>query len=141
MTTSLRVLIADEDAASRAAIATSLEGAGHAVEVAASNTAAMARLRRESFDVLIFDVWASYLPGITLYATAKEFNESIDGIVVTAVPTLESLKECRRAGIQEYFLKPIGYPGAIADAVERIAEKIQRWRVTERALATACGQR
>ena len=125
-----RVLIVDDDAATRVGLAELLTAAGYDTRAAASFEEGLRALRTETPDLLIADVRLGAFNGLQLLVSSPR---QIPAIIITgfADPVLES--DARQHGA-EYVLKPVS-PTVLLEMVRRrlaqIAESrfetLRRW--------------
>lgn len=120
-----RVLIVDDHAASRDAIADILRRAGHVVEQCASAAEAVAALSRQPFDVVITDLNMPGMSGLDLVRHINRQQIRTRVIMVTAYATVASAVEAMRHGAFDYIEKPFD-----AAQLERlVAEALRHNRV------------
>jgi signal transduction histidine kinase/ActR/RegA family two-component response regulator len=108
---SVRVLVVDDDADSRALLRMLLESAGATVDTAASADEALERMREQRPDVLISDVG---MPGKDGYALVRELRadprigrDAIAAIAVTGQARPQDRVRILRAGFQAHLVKPV----------------------------------
>ena len=80
------MLIADDDAACVAAIVPILEGAGYDVEVAATGTEALEKMRGEHVDCLLLNLRLPVLSGSELYAQLVAAGRTVPTVLMTGGP-------------------------------------------------------
>ena len=92
MSTQGTMLVVDDDAINRALLATSLEEAGYAVEIAEDGLQAMQRLCARPFDVVLLDLLMPRMDGFQVLERMKADNtlQHIPVIVVSAQDEMES---------------------------------------------------
>jgi DNA-binding NtrC family response regulator len=112
-----RVLVVDDDRATRAGLAELLEHAGYDVISTESFHDALSILRTKPPDLLITDVRLHEYNGLQLVIAR---GDSVPAIVITGHvdPVLE--QEARRQGA-EYILKPVN-PGQLLDLVTEVLD-------------------
>ena len=115
--TSLRVLVAEDNAVNRKLIARLLEKRGHRVVTATDGKQALATLDRERIDLVLMDVQMPEMDGIE--ATAEIRQRERDGrrfaargqripiIALTASAMKSDEERCLAAGMDAYVAKPI----------------------------------
>ena len=105
-----RVLVVDDHAVNRQAIALVLAPLGITPETAASAEEGLERLARESFDVVLMDVYMPDMDGREatrrLRAEAGP-NQFVPVIAITASATERDWEACRAAGMDGHVAKPI----------------------------------
>ncbi len=108
----LRVLLVDDSEEGRALVEAYLASAGVALEPAADAPAALARLQRTTFDVILMDL---HLPGMDGFAATRELRrlEKESGANPTPIVALsadvlpETVEQAMRCGFTEHLAKPI----------------------------------
>ena len=67
-----RILIAEDERATRHLLSKILEKAGYEVEVALDGEAALAALRARPFDLMLLDVWMPGMSGLEVLAAMRD---------------------------------------------------------------------
>jgi len=106
-----RVLIADDQWNVCEALRLLLKSDGYELEMASSPEAALALLRRESFDLLLLDLnytrdTTSGREGLDLLTGAHEIQPELPLIVMTAWSTLDLAIQAMRRGACDFIQKP-----------------------------------
>ena len=104
---SKHLLIVEDEASLRSAIAERLAGEGFVVEEAESGEQAVARLEEFAFDVVITDIILPGMDGIELLGKIRQRFADQIMIVMTAYATLDTAVRALRAGAYDYVIKPI----------------------------------
>jgi putative two-component system response regulator len=102
-----RVLIVDDDATMRRAIARFLGDRGYDVQECASGTAALALLRNASFVVLLCEVRMPGMSGVDLVPRALELDGNLAVLMLTAVNEANAATEALTRGALDYLVKPV----------------------------------
>jgi CheY-like chemotaxis protein len=66
-----RILVADDDAATRHGISRLLENAGFEVSEAADGIAALNAIQEKQFDLVFLDIWMPHLSGLEVLARIR----------------------------------------------------------------------
>lgn len=101
-----RVLVADDEAAVRELLMTSLSLADYGVETVADGRSALNRLQRERFDLLITDVRMPGLDGLALTREVRRLLPALPVIIVTGYSTESTAVEALNLGVAGYLRKP-----------------------------------
>jgi signal transduction histidine kinase/CheY-like chemotaxis protein len=122
----MSVLVVDDDADARELARTALASAGAEVVTADDGNAALARLDRRRFDVLVCDIAMPQYDGLTLLTMIRE-RERPDGrstpaVAVTAYAGEASRAAAASAGFDGFLSKPYEFADLI-DAVARLRSK------------------
>jgi DNA-binding NtrC family response regulator len=102
-----RILIVDDEANIRTALAKVLAKLGHVVKTAATVEEALQSLRDGRFQIVISDLRMPGGDGLHLLREAKGIDPMIDVIMMTAYGTIESAVEAMKQGAYDYIEKPI----------------------------------
>jgi PAS domain S-box-containing protein len=132
---SLRVLLAEDNAVNQRLAVKLLEKRGHHVVVAANGVEALAALEKHDFDLVFMDVQMPEMDGLEATAVIRE-KEKISGkhqpiIALTAHAMKGDREKCIAGGMDGYLTKPIR-PQELDDLLENY--------ISRRAGATATGE-
>jgi len=118
-----KILLVDDDAATRAGLMELLTGAGYDARAASTFEEGMRALRADTPDLLIADVRLGAFNGLQLLVSSPR---SVPAIVITgfADPVLES--DARQHGA-DYVLKPV-MPSVLLDMVRRRLAQVETSR-------------
>jgi DNA-binding NtrC family response regulator len=105
------VLIVDDDAALRRAVATALTDLGHVAAQAEDGEAALAWLARHRADAVLLDLRMPGMDGMEVLRRLRARTDAPPIAVLTAVPTSENTIEAMRLGAADHLAKPIGRDG------------------------------
>ena len=97
-------------------------------EVLKAETAekALEILKNEQIFMVITDLQLNDMSGVDLCKHVREMNPVCFIIAITGHQSLFQLIECRSAGFDNYFLKPVDFD-VLADTVENNWKTIERW--------------
>ena len=103
---SLRVLVIEDDAASRQAIAEALRESLHTVFEAADGPAGLEIALKESLDAVVLDLKLPRMDGIRLLSKLREAKQ-VPVIVVSARRTTDDRVEALELGADDFLTKPV----------------------------------
>src|ERR671936_1387502 len=103
---SKHVLLVEDEAPLRQAVAEQLLDRGYQVEQADSGEVAVARLAEFAFDIIITDLRLPGLDGSTVLETAVKRYPDIIAIVVTGFGTVKDAVEAIKRGAWDFVNKP-----------------------------------
>jgi len=112
-----KILVADDDRATRHMLKGVLGEAGYDVSVAVDGNAALKKVRAGVFDLLLTDVWMPGMNGLELLARLREEPNRPRTIVMTSDDTSEVMLRAIREQAYHYFRKPVD-PGAVVELVK-----------------------
>lgn len=118
-----RVLVVDDDAGLLSVMVLSLKHRGYDVEQALDGPGAIQILNeRPPFSVLVTDLMMPGMTGIELLREARQIDDHLEVVVVTAAPDLETaITALRENGAYDYLLKPFESMSQLLLAIERAA--------------------
>ncbi len=101
-----RILVVDDERSMRELLAIVLRREGYEVLLADCGRAAVSTLEREPVDILISDIKMPDLSGVEVLRAAKQIDQDILGIMITAFASTDSAVEAMRLGACDYLSKP-----------------------------------
>src|SRR5262249_32117236 len=117
-----RILIVDDEANARTALAELLRDHGYAVETAADGFKALPKLDEFNPDLLLTDLKMPGMDGIELMRRAREADPERAVVVMTAYGAVETAVAAMRQGAADYLTKPINLD-ELAVVIERALER------------------
>jgi CheY-like chemotaxis protein len=102
-----RILVVDDDRSTRHLMRLQLRSAGYVVETAADGAAALARIRRKKFDLVLLDVWMPGMDGLELLERLRDEPSQPKVVVMTADDTSATLLRAIRQRAYRYVTKPV----------------------------------
>nr|MBK7068578.1 sigma-54-dependent Fis family transcriptional regulator [Deltaproteobacteria bacterium] len=121
-----RILVVDDEATARRALATLLTDEGYEVAMASSGEEALEQVSKAPPDILLTDVRMSGIDGIELLTRARAMEPGLAVVVMTAFGTVRDAVQAMRAGAEHYVTKPIDFDElgmVLARVLERRAER------------------
>ena len=101
-----RLLVVDDDHAVCRAIALNLRAEGYDVDHATSAPAALERLQRTPYDVMLCDIRMPEISGLELLRKALAIDEQVAVIMLTGVLDAATATTALRGGALDYVTKP-----------------------------------
>lgn len=131
-----RVLVVDDEANARSALASLLTDDGYLVEQAEDGQAGLERLTSFAADVVLSDLRMPRLDGLSLLKRAKEDGLDAAFVMMTAFGSIETAVEAMRLGAENYLVKPVD-ANAVSIVLQKVIEtqKLRREAATLRARA------
>ena len=102
-----KILVLDDVADAVVLIQKILGRKGHDVAGFTEEEQAIAHARSKPVDLLILDIKLKKLSGLEVLQEIKKTNPAVKAIMLTGYPTLETAREAKELGAQEYCIKPI----------------------------------
>ena len=103
------LLVEDKDVL-REMVSTALKKAGHTVEEAPDGKTALAKIRARRFPVIVTDLKLPGPSGLELLRAAKELDESVAVIVMTAYGSIDDAVLAMKEGALDFIQKPFEIP-------------------------------
>ena len=104
---SKRVLVVDDEAASRTGLQALLEGRGYRVEVAATGGEALEKAQSFRPAVVIADLVMPRMDGLELVRSLQEEAPFAVTILLTGQGSIETAVQAMKAGVYDYLTKPV----------------------------------
>jgi CheY-like chemotaxis protein len=121
------VLFVDDDALIREIFNDAFSGIGYTVRLAESAEEALEMLRHEFVQVMFLDLNLPKMNGLDLCRHVKKDNPTAIIYALTGYASLFELINCREAGFDDYFVKPMKIE-ILLKAAEDAFQRIERWR-------------
>jgi len=127
-----RILVVDDDADTRRALARLLEGLGHEVEQAGDAEEALARLGAFDPALVVTDHMMPGMSGIELIRMLRDRLPDTDVILITGTDDMQTAVDAMKNGAYDYLPKPLD-----VDAFEEVVERCFRDRRARAATSPA----
>ncbi len=114
-----RILVVDDEANARTALAELLRDQGFEVEMAADAFKALGKLEAFSPHIVVTDLQMPGMDGIDMLGKIREYDDSIGIVVMTAFADVATAVKAMRAGAADYLTKPIDFDELIV-VIERV---------------------
>ena len=129
---SARILLVEDEALVSDLVRLNLEHAGYAVEAVDSGTAAIDRLEKNPYDLVLLDVMLPGADGYTVARRARQMKVMTPILMLTARGETPAKVEGFEAGADDYLTKPFAMPELLA----RVKALIRR-HTTPRGIPTS----
>lgn len=117
-----KILVVDDEREVRELLYDFLSAEGFEVSTANDGVDAFEIFQKDNFPIVITDIRMAKMDGITLLKKIKEISPLTTVIIITAYPSVESVKEAIFAGAYDYIAKPFDVD-AIKIVVKRAVER------------------
>lgn len=119
-TSSMNILVVEDDEALRDALLITLEAAGHRPTGADGGPAALAAIDKQSFHMVVSDLRMSPMDGLQLLGEIRSRRPGLPVLLMTAFGDVDKAVAAMRGGACDFMLKPFE-PKALLDQIERYA--------------------
>jgi CheY-like chemotaxis protein len=124
---SKKILVVDDEKAILALLKQSFSRDGYEVKTAQSGKEALNILENESIHVMFIDLNMPEMDGIELCREIKKLVPMTVLYAITGYASIFQLAECREAGFEDFFKKPVNIATLRQNAASAF-EKVERWR-------------
>jgi PAS domain S-box-containing protein len=118
-----RILIVDDEKSIRLTLSAFLKDQGYEVVAAADVAAAMVLMGEGDVDVLLTDIILPQTSGMELLRRVHEAHPSVQVIVMTGEPTVDTASEAVRAGAADYLVKPVSKAAVVKSVAGAVRVK------------------
>jgi len=120
--TEKKILVADDDRATRFAISSMLKKAGYAVTAVKDGTQALRNIQQTGFDLAFLDIWMPGLTGLEVLARVRAGESNPKIVIMTSDGTPETVLRAIREQAYEYLIKPFA-PNEVVDVAQRALQQ------------------
>lgn len=113
-----RLLVVEDDTSVRTTVVTFLELEGYTVDSVSSTREALARLDRETYQIVLSDIYLDERTGLDVLQAARATNPHCAVILMTGRGTIETVMRATQGGAFDYIAKPF--------ELDRLLEVIER---------------
>ena len=104
----MKILIVDDEELSLSSVKRVLKWRGiRDVEACDNGREAIARIRRENFDIVLLDLLMPDVDGMQVLDATKPFCPGTEFIILTAVDDIQTTVRAMRQGAYDYLVKPV----------------------------------
>ncbi|HEV8550762.1 MAG TPA: sigma-54 dependent transcriptional regulator, partial [Polyangiaceae bacterium] len=102
-----KILVVDDEASARTALAELLRQEGYEVETAGDGFKALGRMTEFEADLVLTDLNMPGMDGVELLRKVKETNHELPVVLMTAFGGVETAVSAMREGAADYLMKPL----------------------------------
>ncbi len=125
-----KVLVVDDEVPILEMLVETFTMAGYTVRTAENAEAALKILKEETIMVMFLDIRLPGMSGIELCRRIREADQISIIHAFTGYSTIYGLLECRAAGFDDFFVKPVETE-LLLKAADDAFEKLERWKAHE----------
>ena len=118
-----QILIIDDEALIRRALADFLTEAGYGTAMAANGAEGLTKVRADPFDAVLVDLRMPQVDGLEVVTTLHAERPELPVVVVSGTGVLSDAVEAIRRGAWDYITKPVLDIDEITVVVERVMER------------------
>jgi CheY-like chemotaxis protein len=125
--TEKKILVVDDEKLIRDLFEQAFSRAGYAVQTVESAEDALEVMKKTPISVLFLDLNLPGMNGIELCRQISKNWPMAISHAVTGYASLFEIHDCREAGFEDYFTKPVNLSDLLA-AAEHAFKKLERWK-------------
>jgi CheY-like chemotaxis protein len=122
-----KILVVDDEKSVRNLFASAFGEAGYDVQLAENGQAALNILRGQEIELIFLDLKLFGMNGIELCRQIRKTKPIAIICAITGWSGLFEIEECREAGFDDYFTKPVSLD-MLFKTVGDAFEKLDRWK-------------
>ena len=122
-----KILVVDDEKSIRDLFASAFSDAGYDVHLAENGEAALDILSGQEIELIFLDLKLFGMNGIELCRQIRKTRPITIIYAITGWSGLFEIEECREAGFDDYFKKPIPLD-ILFKSIEDAFEKLDRWK-------------
>jgi CheY-like chemotaxis protein len=122
-----KILVVDDESAIRELFSEVLAMGGYAVQTAESAEEALEIIEKTPYWVYFLDLNLPGMNGVELCRQVRKRFPMAIAYAVTGYASLFELSECRDAGFEDYYTKPVNIADLV-DAAGQAFNKLDRWK-------------
>jgi DNA-binding response OmpR family regulator len=122
-----KILIIDDETSVRELFTGVFTDEDYEVITTEDGNLALDILKRDNIDVIFLDLKLFGMNGIDLCRQIREMKPMSMIFAITGWASLFEIEECRQAGFDDYFEKPLDMD-MLTDAVAEAIKKLDRWK-------------
>lgn len=121
-----RILVVDDEQPIRDLLSQAFASMDYEVDTAADGQEALDMVAQHGVQLVFMDLKLPGLDGLELCRRIRRFNPLAIIFAMTGYPSLFELSDCREAGFDDYFRKPVKLQ-VLSRAAEQAFERLERW--------------
>jgi DNA-binding response OmpR family regulator len=125
-----KILIVDDETSILSMLKETFNLDGYRVRTAESGEEALKILKEETFMVMFLDLRLPGMSGIDLCWKIRERDQVSIIYAITGYSSYYGLVECRNAGFDDFFVKPVE-TRLLLNAAEEAFDKLERWKIRD----------
>jgi two-component system nitrogen regulation response regulator NtrX len=102
-----RILVVDDESGVRSSLKGVLEDEGYAVDTESTAEAGLARLQKDSYDLVIMDIWLPQMDGVEALETIRAKRKDIATVMISGHGTIETAVKTIKLGAYDFVEKPL----------------------------------
>ena len=130
-----KILIIDDDANIRKALAAVLEDEGYIVETVDTAKKGIEKTETGFFNLALIDVRLPDMEGVELLPRLRETSPRIRKLIITGYPTLQNAAAAVNKGADAYIMKPFDVEKMLQTVKEQLKRQSEERKFSEKKVA------
>ncbi len=122
-----KILVVDDEETIRMMLKETLTSWGYQVTCAATGVAALEAMQGQLFDAALVDIRMPEMDGLSFLREVKRHDDSIEVVIMTGYPTVQTAVEALKEGAYDYLPKPL-----IMDELRHLITRLMERRFLRR---------
>ena len=119
-----KILLVDDESEFRKVLSTILTAKGYLVDTAKNGADALKKIYEKNYNLVLTDLVMNEINGIELLNSIKEYDKSLEVIIVTGYGSINNAVDAMKKGAFSYYIKS-NSPEELITEIEKIQESIE----------------
>ncbi|MFW6123874.1 MAG: sigma-54-dependent transcriptional regulator [Acidobacteriota bacterium] len=118
-----KILVIDDESGIRSSLKGIFEDEGYSVETTSSGENGLDKIKTESFDLVLLDIWLPEMNGIEVLEKIKDIDENIQVVMITGHGSVEAAVKSTKLGAYDFLEKPLSLEKVVLTAKNALKRK------------------
>ncbi len=117
------ILVIDDESGIRSSIKGIFEDEGYQVKTTSSGEKGLELIKKETFDLILLDIWLPEMNGIQVLKKIKDYDENIQVVMITGHGSVEAAVKSTKLGAYDFLEKPLSLEKVVLTAKNALKHK------------------
>lgn len=118
-----KILIIDDESGIRSSLKGIFEDEGYSVETTSSGETGLEKIKKDSFGLILLDIWLPEMNGIEVLKEIKNIDENIQVVMITGHGSVEAAVKSTKLGAYDFLEKPLSLEKVVVTAKNALKQK------------------